>query len=118
MFKPGNKAGAGNKGKTRLLTRTEAKNIDLKNFRTFMNDRADWGKVVNTLVHNAFEHENKNGTIGSVSWAKLFLSYALGQPPVKVETQHTNVVDMMRMMVEESIQDVQTVDSEAEEIDD
>ena len=42
-----------------------------------------------------------NKTKGNISWAKLFLAYAVGQPPVKIESEHTNTVDMMRLFVEQ-----------------
>jgi hypothetical protein len=119
-FKKGNKVAVGNKGgRPKSMIKAEADEIDLKKFRTFIDRRSDWTAIVNTLYYNAFEHENKNGTKGNISWAKLFLAYAIGQPPVKVETQHTNMVDMVRMMVEQNMpqQEEEVIDAEVRRVD-
>ena len=68
------------------------------------------------MVENAFFHENKNGTFGSVHWARLALLYAIGPPPVKVETQHTNLVEMVRLAAEQQAAEAKTIDGEAEDV--
>jgi len=104
-FKKGNRMAVGNKGGGRprtTLSKTEQNDITLTKFRRYIDDRTNWPAVVNTMYINGFEKKNKDGSYGSISWAKLFLAYAIGQPPVKIESQHTNTVDLMREMIRQS----------------
>jgi len=105
-FKKGNRMAVGNKGGGRprtTLSKTEQNDITLTKFRKYIDERANWPALVNTMYENGFEKENKNGSKGSIAWAKLFQGYAIGQPPVKIESQHTNMVDMMREMMKQSM---------------
>lgn len=106
-FKKGNQVAVGNKGggrKKSMLTQTEQQDITLTKFRKYIDERTNWPAVVNTMYINGFEKKNKDGSYGSISWAKLFLAYAIGQPPVKIESQHTNMVDLMREMLKQSME--------------
>lgn len=104
QFKPGNKVAVGNKGgRPRTLTATEITNDDLRRLRNEIEKITDLGDIAERLVYNAFFHENKNGSYGSVYWAKIVLAYWFGQPPMKIESQHTNMVDMMRLFVEQNM---------------
>lgn len=118
LFQPGNTYGHnGKQGRPKKLSNTEIENATLEDLREYINERADWSEVVRVMYENAFVRTNKNGTTGSIAWAKFFMAYAVGQPPVKVETEHINKVDMMRLWIEQSVKEKEIV-VDAEVVDD
>ena len=121
QFKKGNQLAVGSttNGRPKSLNKTEIENATLEDLRVHINNRANWDNIVRVMYENAFVHPNKDGTVGRIAWAKFFMSYAVGMPPVKVETEHTNKVDLMRMMIEQSIKENEvTIDVEPTEVED
>ena len=116
-FLPGNKWVGKSPGRPRTIERRIRDENALKLLRSTISENLDLEAAVKRMIENAFFVEKKNGQIGDVTWAKLLLSYAVGLPPTKVESTHTNLVDMVRLMVEKNITET-VVDGSVTNVDD
>lgn len=109
LFRKGNPGGPGRPPKEKI---SDADALTL--FRNAIHDAADPDQMAAQAVHNAFFKQNKNGSIGSVSWARLVLEYFIGPPTVRVRSEHVNVVEAMKLQLEQAVQaaqaDFQVVD--------
>ena len=94
LFKKGNPGGGRPKVK---VTDEDALTL----YRNAVYNQIDPDEMARISVQNAFYRPNKNGSTGSVAWAKLVLDYFIGPPAVRVQSGHINVVEMLRLQIEE-----------------
>jgi len=94
LFKKGNPGGGRPKVK---VTDEDALTL----YRNAVYNQIDPDEMARISVENAFYRPNKNGSTGSVAWAKLVFDYFIGPPAVRVKSEHVNVVEMLRLRIEE-----------------
>ena len=63
------------------------------------------------LVHRAFVAKNeKTGIAGNYHDTQMIFSYLFGKPVTRIESKHTNMVDMFQAMMQESLEEAETID--------
>lgn len=99
LFKKGNPGGPGRPKKPVISDRDAL--ILMKNELT---EFGSLEEAAQTMWENAFRKKNRDGSKGSISWAKLVLDYLIGPPTVRVENTQVNVAEVMRLAMAERMQ--------------
>lgn len=75
-------------------------------------------EMFRALVRRAFKDVNeRTGIAGNYHDTQLIFSYLFGKPVTRIESKHTNVVDMFQAMMQESLAEAETIDGELAEDD-
>lgn len=101
LFKKGNPGGPGRPPKPVISDREAL--ILMKNKLT---EYGSMDEAAQTMWDNAFRKTNRDGSKGSISWAKLVLDYLIGPPTVRVENTNVNVAEVMRVAMAERMANV------------
>lgn len=112
LFKPGNPGGPGRPRKPVLSDKEAAAMMRLE-----LTEYGSLQEAAAVMFENAFRKENQNGSVGSVSWAKLALGYMVGPPTVSVEHVHANFMDLVREQVARRLEEERTIDVQLDEGD-
>ena len=76
-------------------------------------------EMFEALVRRAFKDVNtRTGIAGNYHDTALIFSYMFGKPVTKIESKHTNEVEMFKAMMQESLAEANTIDVEFSESDD
>lgn len=110
LFKKGNPGGPGRPPKPVISDREAL--ILMKNKLT---EYGSLDEAAEVMWNNAFRKEGRDGSKGSISWAKLVLEYLIGPPTVRVENTTINVAEVMRAAMSNHVAAATVIDIEPDD---